>query len=553
MIEFNTATETRSALVLDGEPLTIPQVHAIATASRSLRLTEDESVLARMNAAKSLVDRAVEEGWQVYGVTTGFGGMSNVPVPHDLAAASQNNLLAFLSTGAGSPIDRRHVRAAMALRANVLLQGRSGVRLEIVERLLKFLAADIVPVVRELGSIGASGDLVPLAAIARAVTGQASAVRMQQGDREFDSKQALRELRLEPIELHPKEGLAIVNGTSFSSAIAANCIHESRNLFALSITTQAMMLRALSVQDDPFQAFVHQCKPHPGQIWTAEIIRTLLADGAREQSVNCDQVQDRYSLRCLPQYFGPIAEGLARVTRVVGIEMNSVSDNPTIDSENETFYQGGNFLGQYVAMAMDDLRRHLGLLAKHLDVQIAQLVSPEFSRGLSPSLRGNDQLSYNMGLKGLQITGNSIMPLLTYYGNPIVEHFPTHAEQFNQNVNGLSWGAANLAWQSVELFRQYSALSLIFAIQALDLRAKIVLGHFDGSEMIGPVLQPIYKAIYSTLAIPSGQDRPLIFNDADQSLENYVALLHENLSNQGTLAAAISPVLNSFDNAALGE
>ena len=141
---------------------------------------------------------------------------------------------------------------------------------------------------------------------------------------------------------------------------------------------------------------------------------------------------------------------------------------------------------------MDDLRRFVGLMAKHLDVQIASLVAPEFSKGLPTSLRGNDRLSYNMGLKGLQITGNSIMPMLTWLGNPLVEHFPTHAEQFNQNVNGLSWGSANLAWKSVELFHRYLPVALIFAVQALDLRAKSSLGHFDGRALLGDLAESVY-------------------------------------------------------------
>ncbi len=168
---------------------------------------------------------------------------------------------------------------------------------------------------------------------------------------------------------------------------------------------------------------------------------------------------------------GPIVEGMARVSQVVEREMNSVTDNPLVDGQHERFYQSGNFLGQYIGIAMDDLRRFLGLLAKHLDVQIARLVAPEFNHGLPASLHGNGDLSFNMGLKGLQITGNSIMPLLTYYGNPLVEHFPTHAEQFNQNINGLSWGSANLASQCVELFTHYTSVALIFAVQAVDLRA----------------------------------------------------------------------------------
>ena len=299
-----------------------------------------------------------------------------------------------------------------------------------------------------------AGDLVPLAAVARAITGQAGSGIVQWKGQEVTGQTVLKALDLDPIELGPKEGLAIVNGTSFSSGVAANCVSEARQLLALSLAIHSIMLRALRSYEEPFHPFVHQCKSHAGQMWVADVMRRVLREGVANENgkVDREHLQDRYSVRCLPQYLGPIVEGIARVSAAVTTEMNGVSDNPIIDAPNQRFYQSGNFLGQYIGMAMDDLRRYLGLLAKHIDVQIAQLVSPEFNLGLPAALSGNSETPYNMGLKGLQITGNSIMPLLTYYGNPLVEHFPTHAEQYNQNINGLSWGAANLAWESVRAF-----------------------------------------------------------------------------------------------------
>ncbi len=539
-------------LVIDGSPLEIGQVCEIGKATCQLSLSDDPTRIERIATAAGLVERAVDEGWAIYGVTTGFGGMADVPVPCDLAAASQNNLLSFLATGAGQPVDKRHVRAAMALRANVLFRGYSGTRLEIIQRLVHFLNSGATPVVRELGSIGASGDLVPLSAIARAITGHSNSVNVEFGDKEIPGPAALEALNLEPLELRPKEGLAIVNGTSFSSAIAANCIAESTGLMALALCTQAMMLEALQVQIEPFEGFVHARKPHPGQVWTANMMHRLFKEdraalnGAANSEIQPGGIQDRYSLRCLPQYMGPIIEGMARITETVETEMNAVSDNPLIDSKSEQFYQSGNFLGQYVGMAMDDLRRFLGLLAKHLDVQIASLVAPSFNNGLPSSLRGNDRLPYNMGLKGLQITGNSIMPMLTYLGNPIVEHFPTHAEQFNQNINGLSWGSANMAWRSVELFQHYSAVALVFSIQALDLRAKMLCGHYDGRALLGETLEPLYTA--ATLAVgcePTGK-QPFLMDDSDRWLEQDLAALVDQIGSDGAIVNSISPVLESY-------
>lgn len=557
--QINTPTKTLS---LNGDALGLDTLHQIGCRQVNLKVAQDAQLIERMQAACDLVDRATREGWSVYGVTTGFGGMADVPVPFEMSAASQNNLLAFLATGAGDPIDRRHVRAAMALRANVLLQGHSGVRPELVDRLIKFLNADAIPIVRDLGSIGASGDLVPLATIARAITGQTDHSEVCFEGRSISGAAALSQLDLDPIELKPKEGLALVNGTSFSSAIAANCVIEAKKLMTLTIGVNALMMAALDVQQQPFSAFVHKLKPHPGQRWTGQMMLRLLNEGtstAADPETNGrasdssngkphpKTVQDRYALRCFPQYMGSVVESLARISQTVTTEMNGVSDNPLIDTDHNTFCQSGNFLGQYVALAMDDLRNHIGLMAKHLDVQIATLVTPEFSKGLPPSLQGNPALPYNMGLKGLQITGNSIMPLLTWYGNPIVAHYPTHAEQFNQNINGLSWSSANLAWKSVSLFQKYLATSLIFAVQAIDLRAKNTLGHCDGRKLLGSLTVPLYNRVYEITDQNPGPDKPLVFDDSDQWLEQWLLKLSADLEQDASITECLAPIMNSFE------
>ena len=275
--------------------------------------------------------------------------------------------------------------------------------------------------------------------------------------------------------------------------------------------------------------------------------RLLRERGPRVEAPR-DLVQDRYSLRCFPQYMGSIVEGIARIQQTVETEMNAVSDNPLVDPESGTFYQSGNFLGQYIAVAMDDLRRWVGLLAKHLDVQIATLVAPEFNGGLSASLRGNESRPYNMGLKGLQICGNSIMPMLTHAANPLLDHFPTHAEQFNQNVNGLSWGAANLACQSLELFQNYISISLLIAVQAVDLRAKQLLGHFDGRELLGGTTREVYELVCAATGTEPDAAQPFLFNDADRWLEQDIERVVIQLRSDTTLVASVQPILDSFDS-----
>lgn len=589
------------AITIDGSPLCIAQVGSIAHGHQSVTLSGDDAIEKKMDQSVALVDQAVAEGWSIYGVTTGFGGMANVPVPLEMAAASQNNLLSFLATGAGASIDVRHTRAAMALRSNVLMQGCSGVRKSLVQRIVDFLNHDAIPEVNELGSIGASGDLVPLSTIARSITGHDPDAQVKFGDQTVRCTEVLKTLEMAPIDLRPKEGLALVNGTSFSAAIAANCVYEMKPLIALSLAVNAMMMKALSAQTQPFDPFVHQHKPHPGQVWTAKQMQRLLQSSTGDDSTNAQtngvsngidsgdvdkallnngaangfdfngqtnsqplsqplshargenhgethprQVQDRYSIRCFPQYFGPVVEGLRRIEHTVVTEMNAVSDNPLIATEEGRFYQSGNFLGQYVGIAMDDLRKMIGLTAKHLDVQIATLVSPEFNQGLPASLRGNDHVPYNMGLKGLQITGNSIQPLLGWYGNPIVDHFPTHAEQFNQNINGLSWSSANLAWKSIELFQHYLCVSLIFAVQAIDLRCVKIHGHADGRKLLDGELADLYQSVYQCVD-KSPSEKPFLFDDADQALSGYLKRLFSNLTSDNSICDSVHPLTTALD------
>jgi phenylalanine ammonia-lyase len=253
-------------------------------------------------------------------------------------------------------------------------------------------------------------------------------------------------------------------------------------------------------------------------------------------------IQDRYSLRCLPQYLGPMVEGVVQISRQVTIEINSATDNPLIDSDNAQDFHGGNFLGQYIGVAMDHLRYYIGLIAKHLDAQIAQLTAAEFNNGLPPSLIGNSQRKVNMGLKGLQINGNSIMPMLTFLGNSLVDRFPTHAEQFNQNINSQGMGAANLARQSIEAFQQYMAMALMFGVQAVDLRTKRVAGHYDARRCLSPATLPLYEAVRAVAGQPPSEERPYIRNDNEQALSDHIQRIAGDIAADGRIPEAVRKI-----------
>ncbi len=542
-------------IMIGDQPLNIDQVAQVARYGAKVLITETEEVLQKVQASCDWVAEAVASGEPIYGVTSGFGGMANVVISPDLAQELQNNIMRYHKVGAGQRLSLADVRAAMLLRANSHLHGASGIRLELIQRIETFLNAGVTPHVREFGSIGASGDLTPLAYIAGALVGLNDYYTVDFNGEEMTAPEALKLLGLEPLELLPKEGLAMMNGTAVMTGIAANCTYDAQNLLALSLGAHALALQGLNGTNQSFHPFIHQSKPHPGQIWSAQQMLELIADSAliRDELDGAHDyrgsqpIQDRYSLRCLPQYTGPIADGIREIAQQIEIEINSVTDNPLIDVANNASYHGGNFLGQYIGTSMDNLRYYLGLLAKHLDVQIAMLAMPEFNNGLSASLVGNTEHPVNMGLKGLQITGNSIMPLLTFYGNSLTDRFPTHAEQFNQNINSQGFGSANLTRRSIEIFQQYMAIALMFGVQSVDLRTKQIANHYDASQCISPATRELYLAVKEVVGKPPSAKRPYIWNDNEQALDEHIALIAADITAGGRIVQAIAQVVSSLN------
>jgi phenylalanine ammonia-lyase len=548
----------RKAVVIRGDSLTIGDVVGVARDGTEVELTDDREVLGRVDASHEYILRAIESCQPVenlipstcrpiYGVTTGFGGMATAFIPPAMAAALQQNLIVYHKAGAGERIGLADVRAAMLIRANSHLLGLSGLRMELIERMVTFLNAGVTPHVREFGSIGASGDLTPLAAITGALIGLDKSFTVDFDGEEVDSLTALARLGLAPLELLPKEGLAMINGTCVMTGVAALCIHDARLLLDLTFAAHALFIQGLAGSNQPFHPFIHRSKPHPGQIWAAESILNLLRgstlvrdelEGRLEYETG-KLIQDRYSVRCLPQYMGPIVDGFDVVERQVTTEMNSASDNPLIDPDREMNYHGGNFLGQYIGVVMDQLRYYLGLAAKHLDAQIALLNTPEFSNGLPPCLIGNRERTVNMGLKALQICGNSIMPMIVFLGQSLVDRFPTHAEQFNQNVNSLGLGSARLARQSIDAFQQYMAVALMFGVQAVDLRTYLAAGHYDARPHLSPVSRQVYEAVKEIVGRPPSGTRPYIRDDNEQWIDEHIALLADDVRRGTRLATAV--------------
>jgi phenylalanine ammonia-lyase len=253
-------------------------------------------------------------------------------------------------------------------------------------------------------------------------------------------------------------------------------------------------------------------------------------------------IQDRYSLRCLPQFLGPVIDTLAQVARWIEVEANSANDNPLIDPDSGEIFHTGNFLAQYTGVAMDQLRYALGLMAKHLDAQIALVMSPEFSNGLSPSLVGDTRRGTNVGLKSLQIGGNSMAPLIGFYGQSIVDRFPTHAEQFNQNINSQAMNAANLARDLLDVLEHYLSLAIVCAVQAVELRAKLAADTFDARAVLSPATAPLYAAARTAALGAPEANRPLHWEDLEAFIQPKIEGVMANIAGRGSILQAIAPL-----------
>ncbi|ROQ21051.1 phenylalanine ammonia-lyase [Marinimicrobium koreense] len=534
--------------VVVGEPLTLEAIRAVAVEHRKVRLTDDPEVLKRISESHRFIQEAAERGESIYGVTSSVGAMADLSIPKDQLAAFQNKIFLDKKVGTGKRLSNADVRAGMLLRATSLTHGVSGVRKKLIERIILFLNEDVCPTMFSLGSIGASGDLVPLSYLAGLLRGLPNYKASFKGEL-ISCKEALERLDVEPIDFMPKETLAIVNGTSVHTGVAANCLSRAKTLLTLTLGNNALFYQGLEASRESMNAFVHLYKPHQGQVFSARHMASLL-EGSQLCRTERDGehvheegklIQDRYSLRCYPQYFGPIVEEMDTGERQILVEANSVTDNPLIDADSGTTYHCGNFLGQYPSVAMDRLRYNLGVVAKYMDVQISLLVTPAFSNGLPPGLKGNMAIT-NMGLNGLQICGNSIMPMIGFYGQSLADKFPSHAEMFNQNINSLSMGSAALAKESLYLMERYVAICLIFGLQAVDLRSHQKFSTYDPRQYLSESTRSFYEAAMNLLKVPFSSDKPFIWNDEDQGLDEYIDVIVDDIHG----ANCLSQTLPSF-------
>jgi histidine ammonia-lyase len=452
-----------------GEALTSADVAAVAAGAET---SFPSSARERMTAARAVVEGAVTSGDVVYGVTTGFGALANVRIDSARAADLQHGIVRSHATAVGPPLPLEEARAMLLLRAHVLALGHSGVRPEIVELMVDMLNAGVIPMVPEQGSLGASGDLAPLASLALPIIGEGE-VLTSAGTQ--PAAEALAGAGLAPLVLESKEGLALVNGTQGMLAIGVLAAERLATLLKTADVVAAMTIEAALGTDAPFDFRLQRLRPHAGQAASASNLRLLL-DGSPILASHRDSehlVQDAYSLRCAPQVHGATRDALAFARGVLDVELNSVSDNPIVLPDDGDIVSGGNFHGQPVAVAMDTVATATVGTASISERRLYRLLDPALSNGLPAFLVPESGL--NSGFMLVQYTAASLVSECKSLAHPAsVDSIPSSAGQEDHVSMGMT--AARHARAIVSNAETVLALEALGAAQALDLRAPLEPG-----------------------------------------------------------------------------
>ena len=455
---------------LTGDDLTVADVWAVAVGRAPVALSD--AGRERMLAAREVVEQAVHGRQEhTYGVNTGFGRFVSRSIPEELAEELQLRLLRSHACGVGEPYPAEITRAAMLLRANALAKGFSGARVETVELLIECLNRGVLPYVPSRGSVGASGDLAPLAHLALPLIGEGEAWFE---DRRLPGAEALAAAGLQPTRLQAKEGLSLVNGTQFMAAFGALGLTRARRLAKAADVACVLSLEALQGSRTSFLPQIHAARPLRGQVDTAANVLRLLEDSAINEAHRwCDQVQDAYSLRCAPQVHGACRDLLDYVEYTVSTELNAATDNPLVLVEDELLVSNGNFHGQPLAFALDTLAMAVAELADISERRIERLVNPSLSGGLPAFLTGDGGL--NSGFMIPQYVAASLVSENKVLSHPAgVDSIPTSAGQEDHVSMGNASGLK--AWQVLANAERVLAIELLAGVQGVEFLAPLQPG-----------------------------------------------------------------------------
>jgi histidine ammonia-lyase len=501
-----------TAIRLTGDDLRLEDVWAVALEGVTAQLAD--AAREKMTAARELVEQSAGESHHVYGVNTGFGRFVSQSIPPELTRELQLRLLRSHACGVGEPYPDEIVRAAMLLRANTLAKGYSGARVEVVELLLACLEKGVLPEVPSRGSVGASGDLAPLAHLALPLVGEG---RARVNGELVGGGDALAAVRLEPLVLEAKEGLSLVNGTQFMASFGALGIVRARRLAVAADVACALSLEALQGSRAAFVPEVHALRPLPGQRDSAaNVLRLIETSAVMEAHRWCDKVQDAYSLRCAPQVHGAARDLLAYVEGTIATELNAATDNPLVLVDEDMVVSNGNFHGQPLAFGLDALAMAVAELASISERRIERLVNPSLSNGLPAFLAADGGL--NSGFMIPQYVAASLVSENKVLCHPAsIDSIPTSAGQEDHVSMGNAAGLQ--AWQVLANSERALAIELLAAAQAVELLAPLAPGTGTGAA----------RAFVRSLSPRLRDDRPLA---AD--IETVATAIRD-----GSLAAAV--------------
>ena len=472
---------------LNGQSLTVQQITEVAAGREHVALAAEAR--ERVKRSRQVVERIIAEGRTVYGVNTGFGKLSDLNIdPSDLRQL-QLNLVRSHSCGLGDPLPEDEARAMLLLRANVLASGFSGARSLVIDTLIAMLEKGVTPVIPEKGSVGASGDLAPLAHLALAAIGEGEAYF--KGER-LPSGVALERAGVAPLRLEVKEGLALLNGTQAMGAVGGLALYRAERLVRLADVAGAMTLEALRGTPVAFDERIHVARPHQAQIAVAAHLRELLSDSEirRSHVDNDPRVQDAYSLRCMPQVHGAIRTALAHAREVVEIESGSATDNPLVFSDTGEVLSGGNFHGAPLALVFDYAAIALTDLVSITERRIDRLVNPDANEGLPPFLTAQPGIS--SGFMMLQVSAAALLNEAKVLAHPAsVDNVPTDGGKEDHVSMGMT--SATKLRSIVKIAEMATAIELMTAAQALDYRAPLTPGRGvkQAYDVVRRMVQPV--------------------------------------------------------------
>ncbi|MDY0190905.1 MAG: aromatic amino acid ammonia-lyase [Desulfuromonas sp.] len=478
---------TRKAVVLTGNDLTVEDIIAVGVGD--LRVELDEDALQRCRASRDFLAQAVAAKHVIYGVNTSFGPMCNKIIDDNEIEALQVNLIRSHAAGLGDPLKPYVAQAVMLVRLNTLVKGFSGVRVELLQHMQWMINNGVAAYIPECGSVGASGDLIHLAHLALAIIGEGNVYYQ---DQLRPAAEVMAQLGREPMRLSYKEGIAIMNGTSAMTALAAFAIFGAKKLLRVSYVTGAFGIELFGGIDDAFDEDLHKLKPHPGQVATADIIRNLyngsgnitrredMHDQIRQQhrdglvyetSIN---VQDVYSIRCTPQVLAPVTEMIESATRTVEVEANSSNDNPIIVPEQKKIIHGGNFHGQSIGFSMDALCISLATLCNLSERRLNKLLDKNLNEGLPEHLIPGT-LGLTMGFMGAQYLATSTTAENRQLANPVSTN-SISCNASNQDIVSMGTVAARKAFRQVTNAKHILTMEVLADMQALSFRNADKLG-----------------------------------------------------------------------------